>query len=478
MLRDRRHAVGAPIEPKPSLNLVDVIRALHYKTGGLLDSSHNHNLPHEKPVAAMRQVTNVIGWQSGIFTVPVEVLQSIAEYVDLSTLRLTCKAIEEAVFDVFAKHHLHNIECFVLDPRRLQRLRSILSNERLARKVRKIILSLDPFESKAAEHVLLAPRQQDYNQPKESEWHWLEQCHARKEHIRMRYNEHNQDLPSRRLLLMVLHDVAALHRVELALSLQPFYLVCSTCDNQTSISNEVVESLFSTVLQSTCRLSEFSVDSLSFSTLHYQHHRCSAGLKSFCENLKALSMAPLLEDLIVLFDSDQTLPTLHSDLPIPGLADFENLQSLCLETSSMLYYEPGSENSMLRYTSTMLATIQISSLRHLELVRVDITPFCLTDALQRCRLSLETLTLQDVHITSLDKHRIEILQQLLECPRLAKLTIYLLQEKDGYNATDFSSPCYCKGFHRTGAELLGRSNIKDALELNMLTEMSLEQQIV
>lgn len=61
-----------------------------------------------------------------IFDLPTELLQQVASNCSdetLVTLRLTCKKIEAATLDMWAKEYISRLECFMLDQARLQRVK-------------------------------------------------------------------------------------------------------------------------------------------------------------------------------------------------------------------------------------------------------------------------------------------------------------------------------------------------------------------
>ncbi|KAK5131657.1 hypothetical protein LTR08_000784 [Meristemomyces frigidus] len=93
-----------------------------------------------------------------ISTLPMELLAHVTSYInstDLPPLRMTCRALEAAVFDAFATEYLHCLRCLVTDPARVQRILTIISVPRLARKVRRVSLTMHVFERRRA-HI--APR--------------------------------------------------------------------------------------------------------------------------------------------------------------------------------------------------------------------------------------------------------------------------------------------------------------------------------
>ncbi|KAK4502239.1 hypothetical protein PRZ48_005664 [Zasmidium cellare] len=85
-----------------------------------------------------------------ILQLPPEILTHIASFVkvepDLLELRLTCRSLAAAAFDLFANEFIANLRCFVLDPVRLHRVNSILSRPHLARKVREVTFTVDGCE--------------------------------------------------------------------------------------------------------------------------------------------------------------------------------------------------------------------------------------------------------------------------------------------------------------------------------------------
>ena len=95
-----------------------------------------------------------------LLRLPVEVLQSIAQFVDrtdLPTLRLVSRDLGFTIFDDFAMTYLRDLRCYVMDPARLKRLKSITSREHLVRKVQKVTLCRDSLELKKSSAIRLAP---------------------------------------------------------------------------------------------------------------------------------------------------------------------------------------------------------------------------------------------------------------------------------------------------------------------------------
>ncbi|KAK4502238.1 hypothetical protein PRZ48_005663 [Zasmidium cellare] len=101
--------------------------------------------------------------EAHILTLPQELLQNIANYVDTSTgilnLRLTCRELAGAAFDCFVEEYISELSCFVLDPRRLKRVISITANPHLARRIRKLTFNFCPFERDYYFDINIAPQE-------------------------------------------------------------------------------------------------------------------------------------------------------------------------------------------------------------------------------------------------------------------------------------------------------------------------------
>ena len=84
-----------------------------------------------------------------LLDLPAEMLQSVCSFVDASdlpTLRLTCKTLEAAAFDLFATEYLSNLTCYFMQSVRLTRLENILRTPHLVRKVKDVKLCLYIWE--------------------------------------------------------------------------------------------------------------------------------------------------------------------------------------------------------------------------------------------------------------------------------------------------------------------------------------------
>ncbi|KAK4501791.1 hypothetical protein PRZ48_007600 [Zasmidium cellare] len=84
-----------------------------------------------------------------IIELPVEVLQLVGDYpLDLTVLRLVCKAFNAAFLDAFGQEYLRNLQSFALDAQRIQRLKSITSQPHLVRRIENVTITFDVLEGK------------------------------------------------------------------------------------------------------------------------------------------------------------------------------------------------------------------------------------------------------------------------------------------------------------------------------------------
>ncbi|KAK5119706.1 hypothetical protein LTR85_007282 [Meristemomyces frigidus] len=111
-----------------------------------------------------------------VLALPMEMLQHIASCVtdsELLTLRLTCKELEAAAFDHFAEVYLSETACFVMDPDRVRRLLSIVSSTHFAPKVRKVRLTMCPFEEDRSFNLIqvVPHKDEDFRDQQHRQYH-------------------------------------------------------------------------------------------------------------------------------------------------------------------------------------------------------------------------------------------------------------------------------------------------------------------
>lgn len=102
--------------------------------------------------------------QSHLLALPVELLQRVTDNLSDETLtafRLTCKTIEAATFDQFAKVFFEERYCFIYEKQRWTLSNSVISS-RIAVKVRKVVFTSNILAPAGREQLQLAPRQNQY----------------------------------------------------------------------------------------------------------------------------------------------------------------------------------------------------------------------------------------------------------------------------------------------------------------------------
>lgn len=97
-----------------------------------------------------------------LLSLPMELLQRITSSVDqqevVPYLRLTCKALEAATFDLFVATFVKEVHCCVIDRSRLVRLSKLLRNSsRLSRMVRNVTFTTYLLKGKHVADIQLAP---------------------------------------------------------------------------------------------------------------------------------------------------------------------------------------------------------------------------------------------------------------------------------------------------------------------------------
>lgn len=98
--------------------------------------------------------------KSRLLALPIELLHWITDYLhdeSLSSLRLSCRAIEAATFDQFATRFFDQRYCFIYHKPRWDLLRNILAS-RLAGRIRKVTFTTQISEQPRLYPLQLAPR--------------------------------------------------------------------------------------------------------------------------------------------------------------------------------------------------------------------------------------------------------------------------------------------------------------------------------
>jgi hypothetical protein len=80
---------------------------------------------------------------------PLELLQYAVNFVPhcwLPNVRLWCKTLYHAADNAFADAYLRDLTCYILDPRRQERIKNIVTSPRLGLKVNRLTLATNCFE--------------------------------------------------------------------------------------------------------------------------------------------------------------------------------------------------------------------------------------------------------------------------------------------------------------------------------------------
>lgn len=112
---------------------------------------------------AAKNSNQTIDDPSLLLALPVELLQRVTDNLSdetLTTFRLTCKTMEAATFDQFAKIFLADRYCCIYDQPRWTLLRDMVSS-RLGVRIRRVILTTNVLAPARIEHLHLIPTQSE-----------------------------------------------------------------------------------------------------------------------------------------------------------------------------------------------------------------------------------------------------------------------------------------------------------------------------
>lgn len=411
-----------------------------------------------------------------ILKLPTELLQLIADYnVDTTILRRVCKAFDAAFFDAFAEEYLSDIQCFLLDIERLERLNSIMSRRHLARSVKKVTLSMDPLEGKPSSEipVALLPHFEDQFE--------IGQVLAKMCMLEAKYDPFMRHEPPVKAIASVLQTlrISGCPYIVLDCHLQTLGLSLDLRNTIETNATKVTLNILQTLCLSGCRLSAIRLNQTLFLDRFAEGRGHRNGLSQYSSSLQSLAYEADLDDTKRVFGN----PAANAPPQISGewglvtiLKGARDLQDLKLGGP----FNPRRVRSMtaMAFASKCLSTCSVLRLRKVELSAMQCDPAAFWAALEGWKESLEDLTLDSISLditTDLLRRDswLKTFEILLRCEKLTKLRMDTLFARcstgDASPSLDLKDVGWSEMdvFDKISVE--GASAIREVLRLNLET---------
>ena len=349
--------------------------------------------------------------QCHILRLPVELLELIsdrAQFSDLCSFRQTCKTFAEIAFDDFASHYIGETCCFYPDPARVKRLYDITSQPHLAKHIRIVYLTLDPFEYKDGDINYVAPAHDrgnalaDYKEIyklKELEYY----CSRRPDlslvtrslaHLNPLRNHLHVDIENRHYFYDHVEWAKISQQCLAAVAKAGFPIYDLTILSNTDIYKPYPNDHDNHELQKVERVA----DSLYCTALHFTP--TDTVLSEFSDG-RTSEVLPIID----------TFPKTSEDA----------------ESLEMIFWHriPSFGSRLTPFASTVLSRNHSTKLRRLTLVRVVLDDFePLFQLLQQCRNALEAVLLHEVEIiTEVSSLWWKLFESLITMPNLEHLNL-------------------------------------------------------
>ncbi|EME42965.1 hypothetical protein DOTSEDRAFT_35325 [Dothistroma septosporum NZE10] len=365
-----------------------------------------------------------------ILRLPVELLQLLGDLGRLETasLRMVCKVFDAAYLNAFCRDYLSDIHCFLLDPERLAKLKSITSKPYLARRMPRVTLTLDPLENSDMNEISTVASGKEPSSVQffelDHETQQFRDSMYRRRDIFEHYCVREPDLD---MLVSIIHDLEESHCPEIALNLDERQRYTGT------LQHAHVASIFKTIMDTGCKLSGLHLG-----------------------NLRALHQTAYLhdDDTIAFFHKDLKTFCLWSDeddiqsqvkrawaggqqLIKPILRDAQHIEVVSVSGvghSSRHYNGIDLDFRQTCYSHFMKWTLnanKFAALRDIDLFGVDVDTEDLHTVLFNCRNTLKLARLEYLLLTSTSKDAWSNVLKLLlaECHQLDWLKLNMLSEQ-------------------------------------------------
>jgi hypothetical protein len=344
-----------------------------------------------------------------ILQLPVELLELISNCVrfsDLCSFRRTCKTFADIALDDFAVHYFGETACFFPDPVRVKRLYNITSQPHLAKHIRILYLTLDPFEYRDDTISFVAPaHDRGDTLPEYKETSYVERLEY--------YCSRRPDLKLLTRSLAHLNPLRNHLHVDLG-SRHYFYN-----HNEWAL---ISQKCLAAVAKAVFPIYDLTILSLTDIREPYPRIEGDHELQNITKLLDMLYCTPLHFDppdtvLSVLDLEDHVMPDIDT---IPKT--LEDIESL-----AMIFWHriPSGRFGLTPFANAVLSRNQSTKLRQLTLVRVVLDDFePLFQLLQQCLNTLDAVLLHEVEIISeVSGHWRKLFELLIAMPNLEHLNL-------------------------------------------------------
>lgn len=349
-----------------------------------------------------------------ILQLPLELLQHISDFLeecDLVALRLSCRALERATFDAFTTHYFRQIKCFFLDLARTARFLGVCSTRQLARKIRKVYLSLDPYgfaHSRAVPMSFVRNRRDDGQdpflegsiRPDSPEWQYQRT---------FKYHELRYHMKSTRPWAQIMQALTLLDPKSMQLYVDLTFGDSDAPEIAHGILPAIQEARYPIhairIFPKPTRNPEFSPTSTSdiLEHLRRSHYFLPADQRMIEYNRQR---------------QDESMGSVKARAT--ALAAMPKLESFTISTTGI-----GDIDAPRRHLlNTMLETSFFPGFREIRLTRVELSSFgTLMRFLQRYSLQLRVVVLERISFELKDRHWFDVFRLLLNMPKLRQLRL-------------------------------------------------------
>lgn len=366
-----------------------------------------------------------------LLALPTELLDQITGYLNdevLTTLRLTCKVLNAAVFDRFSEAYVAHLGCWIFSKDRWERLHNLLSlgSTPLADRIRTITFTMDELELPTnrtfdsvigyANWAMLFDLEEYRGKPRNLH---REQYKYVKENIRIEADAVDQRGPAdSALMLRVLHQVK-LHGCFIRLDLAPANPAANKMPPLNSHAKEVHRDLQRAIAQVNPLVESLSIDRTRHKDLVAALADCEDEAFESFASLREFTMTPLKKDSHNIHRDKK----LKYDVIQKVFARAHSLRKVYLHVPSHFGYARNYGRAQV-WTPDLLLSNKLGSLEHLTLMYVPLSRNSLIEILRRCSGVLTYCKLVLDEKASPTETWLELWEQLASMERLCHLELY------------------------------------------------------
>jgi len=377
------------------------------------------------------------GEPSRLLALPVELLQRITDNVSdeaLTTFRLTCKTIEAATFDHFAKVFFEERYCCIYDKPRWTLLRDVVSS-RMGDRICRVVFTTDILAPTTWDHLQLAPAKPEEGEERYPDF-LMAQCDladALAEAVGAR--KHTVAWPSKDVVehcLTRMRNHAPNICVEADLFEEDVFRVEG---ERTSVK----ANLLVAIVASGMRLSAFKTPSHDIVEVNETLERLGYSLSSCISSVQIFSLKEIYEN-----------------------QDSRRLIRGCLESATELrtlkiHFYDFAEPSLDTPASKLLSVSDVSRLEVLSLENMTVQGADLITVLSCCKPTLLKVTMGCVCVLGNETVWLKVFDILASAPRLSKVRLRWLQQTiDDVTGSDYDPDKIdsCSWMEKEGRERL------------------------